>query len=293
VSQGDAERRVDVVIMTAIRLEFDAVLKVDAGAVSGSTWEPGFSPSGLPVAYRSFAAASGRPLRVAVAVSADMGGTAVTNALLPLVERFRPRCVAMCGVCAGRRGKVRLGDVVAADRLYYHDTGKQLPDEVQQDLTTYNLYDDWKAALQAFKAADHFRGEAWLADRPLTSEWREMRALLTLRDGSPEPWRAFEPPLKDGEWQAIIAELRKRKLLAPSGRDLTDKGRRVIDDLLFDHMNQLPDLSPWGTLLPFRLHVAPIGTGARVIEDENVWTFISGRCARPSGSRWKRRLSGS
>jgi len=38
--------------------------------------------------------------------------------------------------------------VIAADRLYYHDTGKQLPDEVQQDLTTYNLRDDWKAALE-------------------------------------------------------------------------------------------------------------------------------------------------
>lgn len=48
----------------------------------------------------------------------------MVHTLLPLVTKLRPRCVAMCGVCAGRRDKVALGDVVAADRVYYHDTGK-------------------------------------------------------------------------------------------------------------------------------------------------------------------------
>jgi nucleoside phosphorylase len=79
----------------------------------------------LPVAYRSFVVENGRPLRVAVAASPDMGAPAAMSTLLPLVEALAPRCIAMCGVCAGRRGKVRLGDVVAAERLYYHDTGKQ------------------------------------------------------------------------------------------------------------------------------------------------------------------------
>ena len=282
---ADVPRRrvVDVVIMTAIPLEFDAVRAVDAGAIPGSTWEPGRSPSGLPVAYRSFTAANGRPLRVVVAVAADMGATAVTNALLPLVEQLQPRCVAMCGVCAGRRGKVQLGDVIAADRLYYHDASKQLPDEIQQDLMTFNLRDDWKAALRAFQPAEYFRGEAWLRGRPLPAAWREHRALLALRDGSSEPWKVFEPPLKDGEWQAIVAELRKRQLLAPTGRELTDEGRRLLDDLLFDHMGQLPDLSPWGALLPFQLHVAPMGTGARVVEDEKIWSFISSTMRKTLG----------
>src|SRR4029079_11798934 len=100
------------------------------------------------------------------------------------------------------------------------------------------------------------RREAWFGGRPLTSEWRENRALLALHDGNQKPWGTFEAPLKDGEWKAIVARLRKRKLVAPSGRDLTDKGRRSADDLRFEHRNQLPDLSPWGTLLPFQLHVA-------------------------------------
>jgi len=101
VSAWDAARRADVVILTAIRLEFDAVLEVDAGAAAGSVWEIVAGPNGLPVAFRSFEVERGRALRVAVAVSPDMGATAAVNTLLPLVEKLKPRCVAMCGVCAG------------------------------------------------------------------------------------------------------------------------------------------------------------------------------------------------
>jgi nucleoside phosphorylase len=174
-------RQVDVVILTAIRLEFDAVRRVDAGAVLGSEWEEVPGPSGLPVMFREFLVKNGRPPRVAVALSPDMGPTAATNTLLPLVAALKPRCIAMCGVCAGRRGKTNLGDVVAADRLFYHDTGKRLPDEVQQDLTTYKLRDDWKTALEGMDGVvvAHFGGAEWFKARPITTEWRERRALVS------------------------------------------------------------------------------------------------------------------
>jgi nucleoside phosphorylase len=172
---------------------------------------------------------------------------------------------------------VHLGDVVAADRLYYHDTGKQRPDEIQQDLTTYNLRDDWKVALErmAKDVAVQFGREPWFQARPLSSEWREHRALVALRDKVAEPWKAVDPALAAGEWQRIVAALRERKLLAAAGRELTDEGRRFVDDLLFEHMNALPDLSPTGVLHPFRMHVAPMASGARVIEDERIWHFVS------------------
>jgi nucleoside phosphorylase len=277
VSEWDpGTRRADVVILTAIRLELDAVRRIDAGAVTGSVWEETQGPSGLPVAFRSFEVDRGRPLRVAVAVAPDMGAVAAVNTLLPLVEQLAPSCVAMCGVCAGRPGKTNLGDVVAADRLYYHDAGKQLSHHVQQDLTTYKLRDDWKAALESMDAVAHFRDEPWFQARPLTTEWRLYRALVALRDGVAEPWNAVDPaPGGADEWPLIVAALRKRKLLAATGRTLTKAGRRFVEDLLFRHRNALPDLSPSGALHPFRLHVAPIGSGTRVIEDEAIWTFVS------------------
>jgi nucleoside phosphorylase len=121
---------VDVVIMTAIALEYREALRVGAGALAGSQWEERRGPNELPVAFRAFSGKEGRPLRVALALAGDMGAVAATNALLPLVMAYEPRCVAMCGVCAGRPGKTNLGDVIAAERLFFHDEGKRLPEKV-------------------------------------------------------------------------------------------------------------------------------------------------------------------
>ncbi len=165
--------------------------------------------------------------------------------------------------------------MVAAERLFYHDTGKQLSDQAQQDLTTYKLRDDWKAALEGLDAAAHFHDAEWFQRRPLATEWREHCALIALRDGVPDPWSAVEPELGTESWKRIVETLRTRKLLAASGRELTDQGRQVADDLLFEHQGTLPDLSPTGMFHPFRLHVAPMGSGARVIEDEAIWGFVS------------------
>ena len=165
-TSGGGTRRVDVVILTAITLEYQAALQVEAGAWVGSRWEQEKGPNGLPVAFRTFYGKGSRGLRVAVAQAGDMGGVAATNALLPLVADYSPRCVAMCGVCAGRPGKTSLGDVIAAERLFFHDTGKRLPEEVQQDLKTYNLRDDWKVALEHFGFASRFQDTDWWKRRP-------------------------------------------------------------------------------------------------------------------------------
>lgn len=52
--RAEPERRADVVILTALRFEYDAVLQVEADAVQGSTWEHATGPNGLPLAFRSF-----------------------------------------------------------------------------------------------------------------------------------------------------------------------------------------------------------------------------------------------
>jgi nucleoside phosphorylase len=271
----ETERRADVVILTAIQLEFDAVLKVEAGALAGSAWEEVSGPSGLPVAQRDFASKGDQPLRVAVARAPDMGATAAVSTLLPLIETLEPRCIAMCGVCAGRRKKVALGDVVAPDRLYYYDTGKQLPGRVEQDLTPYKLRDDWKVALERIDPVALFGGEAWFLSRPLTTEWREQRTLVSLANGDAKPWAEIDPTMTNDEWQKVLANLRERNLITRTGAKLTDAGRSFIDDLLFKNRGKPAQVSPAGADHPLRLHVAPMGSGARVIEDEDIWTFIS------------------
>jgi nucleoside phosphorylase len=47
-----------------------------------------------------------------------MGGAAAVGSIALLVEAYKPQCLAMCGVCAGRPGEVELGDVIVADVLW-------------------------------------------------------------------------------------------------------------------------------------------------------------------------------
>src|SRR5262249_39222229 len=144
-------------------------------------------------------------------------------------EWLQPHCIAMCGVCAGRPDKgVLLGDVIAADRVYYHDTGKQRAYGVEQDLSVYKLRDDWKLALGRMDPVALFGGERWFEHRPLTNEWREQRALVALRDKAAEPWAVVDPAMHAADWQRILAALRERKLLAASGRELTEHGVHFV-----------------------------------------------------------------
>ncbi|WP_249039729.1 tetratricopeptide repeat protein [Archangium gephyra] len=264
-----------MVILTAITLEYQAALQVEDGAWVGSRWEQETGPNGLPVAFRTFYGKGSRGLRVAVAQAGDMGGVAATNALLPLVAAYSPRCVAMCGVCAGRPGKTNLGDVIAAERLFFHDTGKRLPEEVQQDLKTYNLRDDWKVALEHFDFVAHFRDEEWWKTRPIPYEWQENWVLAKLHEGVAEPSALPECHEACPQWEKVIESLWTSGHVQDGALILTEEGRRRIGRILIKQRNRFPDIAPSGSLVPFKVHVAPMGSGNQVVEDEEVWSFIS------------------
>ncbi|WP_437741006.1 hypothetical protein WME73_36735 [Sorangium sp. So ce302] len=264
-----------MVILAAITLEYKAALQVEEGALPESRWEQEEGPNGLPVAFRSFQGAGGRPLHIALAQAGDMGAVAATNALLPLVQEVRPRCVAMCGVCAGRPGKTKLGDVVAAERLFLHDTGKALPDGVQQDLRTYNLRDDWKVALEHTDFSARFKNASWWKARPIPCEWQENWVLAKLHEGVADPGAPPECDEMCPRWADVIASLWKSGHLHDGTLALTEEGRERIVRILIQQRGRFPDLSPAGALLPFKVHVAPMGSGNKVVEDQAYWSFVS------------------
>ncbi|HEX5747129.1 MAG TPA: tetratricopeptide repeat protein [Archangium sp.] len=264
-----------MLILTALTLEYQAVLQVGSSDADGLRWREETGPTGLPVALRGFSGKGGRPLRVGVAQAGDMGAVAATNTLLRLVEVYRPRCIAMCGVCAGHPGKTRLGDVIAAERLFSHDTGKQLPERVQQDLKTYNLRDDWKIALEHLDFAARFRSEVWWKSRPVPYEWQENWVLAKLREGVEDPASLPERIERCPQWEKVIEALWASGHVEDGTLTLTGEGRKRINRLLIKHGNSLPDTSPSGALLPFKVHVAPMGSGSQVVEDEAVWGTLS------------------
>lgn len=46
-----------------------------------------------------------------------------------MLQRFKPRFAAMTGICAGDRRKVKLGDLIIAEKSFKYDRGKTVLDE--------------------------------------------------------------------------------------------------------------------------------------------------------------------
>jgi nucleoside phosphorylase len=273
---------VDVLIVTAVKEEYDAALWVDTGAWPGSAWEKRPGPTRLEVAFRTFRARDGSPVRVAVTRALEMGGVATTNATVPLLSAYQPRCVAMCGVCAGRRGDVQLGDVIIADRLWTYVTGASLverDDEGREttrfkaDPSTYNLDAIWKQAAESFRPDD---AEAWLRDRPRSyddqGDWLLAR-LLAGEDPRSHPDRTS----RCADFAKVVQALRARGWLTSSGLGLADAGRAYIDDKLLLHPDGLPEREP------FAVRVGPIGTGTQVIRDPHIFDKLSERMRKVLG----------
>lgn len=97
MSQSGAVRKpwemVDVLILTALQDEYDALLEEDIDALPGSSWERRMGPLGLEVALRTFRGQGGGTLRVAVTRILEKGGVAPAYAAAPLVRAFSPRCL--------------------------------------------------------------------------------------------------------------------------------------------------------------------------------------------------------
>lgn len=268
--------QVDVVLLTALTLEFEAVLQVSDGLASEGAWREETNPTtGLPIAFATFSRRAKPALRVAVAHAGGMGVMNAGVRLYDLVKEFKPRCVAMTGVCAGRPGKTNLGDVIAAERLFLHDSGKQLASGVQMDLKTYNLPDEWRVRLERFSPLARFGNVDWFRNRPLPLEWQEIWLLERWSRGDGSTGTKEEREEHCAQYADVLKQLKGKGHVGYPPLALTKAGRKRIDALLTEYPDGLPDLSPRGTFMPFKVHVAPMGSGNKVIEDEKVWGFVS------------------
>jgi hypothetical protein len=91
----------------------------------------------------------------------------------------------MTGICAGRRGKVHLGDVIFADRLWSYDAGKSVVidgvESFQGDQLQFRPNPKILQRMQSFKLEE----AKWLNLRPLYSlDYQEKWLLLQLFEGT-------------------------------------------------------------------------------------------------------------
>lgn len=113
----------DIAIITALESELDAVLSLDY------KWDK-FRIDSDPTLYYRGKFSSGGIERVVVAASAMRKGMAASAAVATkLVLKFRPKILAMTGICAGVRGKTNLGDVIVGSPTWDWGSGKHAEDK--------------------------------------------------------------------------------------------------------------------------------------------------------------------
>ncbi|MCA9564999.1 MAG: formylglycine-generating enzyme family protein, partial [Myxococcales bacterium] len=103
---------VDVLIVTALTVELEALLSVKDGVL-----EPWTRVEGKVPYHVAIVVGRERSLRVAATQLVTMGGSGFAD-VANLIAILKPRSLAMCGVCAGNARETSLGDVVVVDRVY-------------------------------------------------------------------------------------------------------------------------------------------------------------------------------
>lgn len=267
-----SDTTINVVIVTALKDEYDQVLAVESGAIDPK-WYEGQGRDGRLVATRKFHAASGQVLQAIVTWATEMGGIAAAAIATSMIEKYNPCCLAMCGICAGRREKVSLGDVIFADRLWAYDQGKLVVEVGKDgkrlelfsgDIFQYRLPDSWKQRVEAYK----IEAPEWLELRPLSLLHQADWLMLQLSVGN-NPREHPEREKRCPDWIITIDYLRKKGFIKRTGLQLTFRGRTRAEELELLHIDGLPPPDS------FRIHLAPIATGSRVVEDPDIFNRLS------------------
>lgn len=108
----------DLGIFTALDEELKSILALDAN------WEKISVPHDHGEYYQGCFDGPNGSLQVVVTVAPHMGMPSAAVSASKLIHNFRPRYLAITGICAGVRGKAQLGDILIADPCFDWGSGK-------------------------------------------------------------------------------------------------------------------------------------------------------------------------
>lgn len=252
---------IDVLVLAALKEELDAILEVKDGVLEA--WA---RVEGDPPLHTVVLDGAHGPIRVVAVRQTKMAGVTTASLASRLIERLQPRCLAMCGVCAGHPEDTDLGDVVIAERLFQHDEGKSRRDGFQGDLWVDALRADWLHVAQDMAGP----GTAFSMYRPPAGEDWKWWFLERLSAGrSPLQSCALRRYVPDDVRPERFSALRAEKLVTWKGKNiqLTKAGSRAVEE------NQLLHGS-LARSLPFHVHVGPMGSGNAVEASGKIWGSV-------------------
>ncbi|MBT2794566.1 hypothetical protein [Paraburkholderia strydomiana] len=271
------DRRCDVLLVCAMKDEYDQVIEVSDNRISD--WEKIETDDNWLMEGATFEAHGGKPLTVHATWMSRMGMEALAPRVSLQLTSHRPLMLVMSGICAGNREDVNLGDVIFADRVWQYDVGKEKENAdgtlFMADSNTMSPPPNWIQRLQSFRLD---KNATWPGTRPrlpydLQAEW----LLVQLYRGREDEVRS-DPTLAENcpDFGAVVQLLWKREELVEDDLALTETGQKKAKRL--DLLSCGPVKDP-----PHRVHVATIGSGSSVIENKEIFKRLKKLQRKTSG----------
>lgn len=185
----------------------------------------------------------------------------------PILQEFQPCFAAMTGMCAGDKRRVRLGDLVVADRAFLYDNGKFTMNEDGQRAYLQDT-DTWHADTETLQIVQMFHAwESAVVELPRPLSKRQQREwLLTklLEAATPSVDDIQRQELEEfaPNWRKIVQELQDgTSPYLTKERTLADRKR--VEELCYS-VATFPFKDPPRPIC----HIAPIASGSAVRSDD-------------------------
>lgn len=124
-------------IVCALSSELEGVLRVLRDQCPASVEEKTFET--LLYFETTFPDKDGRDINLILTTPNDAGGQRIASHLHQLLKYFQIHFVLMTGICAGRREKVELGDIIVAKSAIDISAGKATNDGLLRSITMYQI----------------------------------------------------------------------------------------------------------------------------------------------------------
>ncbi|MDO6594119.1 hypothetical protein [Neptuniibacter sp. 1_MG-2023] len=123
-SDKPGEKSVDLVIVCALQKpELSEVLKLPWN------WSEPRPISDTIFVHDGYFDIDGKQYTVAATFAPRMGMVSTALRTAAMINTFKPKVVTMCGICAGVKEKVKMGDVLLADPAWDFQSGKRVIDQ--------------------------------------------------------------------------------------------------------------------------------------------------------------------
>ncbi len=200
--------------------------------------------------------------------AANMGSDNATAAAQYFIGNLNPRVLAMVGFCAGRKGKVNLGDVIIAGKTYNYDIGAQTSDvDVLPEIDSFQLNDNLKLRLERFSR--DYKGN--IAQKPPMDFMYQCVKLLWEMDGSEQEIINLVDlynPEKYDAWKQVLEWLIEKEFIITDDNKLfalTNEGKAYINEIKIKYPDYLEK-----PIMP-KTRIGVLATGCRVQKWDGVF----------------------